>query len=1756
MINEILESNLSKLDLLYRTILESEAAPEIMKKYRDQRVTPTYLYLILERFLKGSRTGTYLSPASWLKKRSVFFLDKHAAHKNALIEAGENPDEVDEKAVDLTLSEIYQEIEEAKDKLRRENPTLSEDEITSKVNRAMPLHVNLPTWTDMSVDSQQVGDQEVFIGTSRTTKSAGVPLPELIAQSKEDKSLKDSYLESMRSLVRVHDAAPTWHDPNISKMVIFNDGSSIPPRTRFKLDKLRQRVKDVSQEIERYAASDDPAERAKVTYKEGELRYLRSQISGTSVGVWRPDDLNELVYGSVDPIDPAKVDASKYEDLPGLIPNLYYRIGGSESRTKRIEAFGVEVGQEKSGSRSMGTSYIDDLIFNVGKKRKTPEEKEAEVENLERMRREWREHKGDLRKISSDLYQIVVKYIIDNLPRHKVGADDLSRLKGIIPETGQPEITIGNTKYTKRKSGWDEGKSISSPSNKLNDLQNLSAIQDVNVLSQYNTGSVLKRISIAQMIAEAVDKSIYQWVLNKVGDSIYKVADPSNAGVLNIGSDPGVVNHFLCSIDQVESRYGLGARMSWYLIPFVDTHKSKANEYFTRTESITGASKEFRDLNRPIKFEDFRKWKPGVLDYESKTIIRDRSGHPIRITGEGFDYYMNLAIYVAAEEGKIDTDELYSNSVEIDALAEDLKSVIEDLQNNYQNIEALEDQVKQVVGDEAALVRINTELAKIKVAHKRLEKHKSEIEKKIGELEKHTNDSWGVVFDLAKQLQQLGPKALERIENRRSGRGSFDEDAFESWLSKSGKSKELESAQEAYAKADDKEAAELELQEVRNRLEKEFMAQTSDQEAAMPTKEVEELIRNLSEPYADYSHEKLAQIATERINSDKPESEWQQITPEQVKLVMGSEGVQRRHGNIVSFMVNALKEVARSSSAGDSSVAESMRQLLENDDAKFFVSAITEMVTAMIELSIIQSSQTTMFGGGGLKTDMSYKDEHGALRLPPGWDSGELYGQRSNPYEMIRQKQQMIEHMQEEIDSGNLVGEEVEAKKQEIKKQESIIEEYRRKMLDNPNVRKLADRAHAVAGPSNPFLPRNREYFNKLIKKMEAHFAGEEVKWETYVDKETGQEISDLDMMEFLHKHTPLMQSMGMNVARVAGRYLVPIRRSIDVLDVAGQPPSNSKNITDLGAMNSSNAVSGLLGMIGAKNYLHSLEEIFEKNGIDKALENISVPTRIVPYLAMELALWSNGSKMQGGLDTDGASLTREFVKNKLFEYLSVAKVPQHKINRVTDLIVDQMVKLSAPTEQDVEISKNLYHSTMPLFSDILNGTETLANYANLPYNPSDMQIISDLVESIKKMRDGEKVEDIEKRIEDFINFSNDLVVDKDSEEVFADCLEDLGDIDRLDNLNYLIEKFQYLEAMFGEADDNIKDDVAKQMETVSKEIQKISSELEKRDIIIDVSDKLSALVSIANYRDRTRNRLESRIDRYKDVPGVSGEKLDSIAGKLHQFKNVVNASFTYHQARSRADRATNPEEKAEAEAEQKAAYTEIAGSMDALKLSVGESGGSSLVHHLTTGELDEFADEYRERQDLYDRIIVTRNRIIGGSNQEEMKEQFKSIYRKLIEMTKYYNKKPEDIATELLERAAQFKEGIRFRGEKRRRAEKAFGGIETEVMVKIPGGGESVRAAIYPRENVIGKLEKILSSGVVELEASMLRPISFVKDKTDIHPEYGKTSIILKYKSPDLSIEDEMSIIRDQELNIEDHEKIIDYLNTNDAVSVLINFE
>jgi hypothetical protein len=597
-----------------------------------------------------------------------------------------------------------------------------------------------------------------------------------------------------------------------------------------------------------------------------------------------------------------------------------------------------------------------------------------------------------------------------------------------------------------------------------------------------------------------------------------------------------------------------------------------------------------------------------------------------------------------------------------------------------------------------------------------------------------------------------------------------------------------------------------------------------------------------------------------------------------------------------------------------------------------------------------------------------------------------------------------------------------------------------------------------------------------------------------------------------------------------------------------------------------------MLNKIGAKDLVLAIDKAFEESGIDTDLEQIGVPGRVVPQIALELATYANGPLMKGGLSTPaGRRIMLQKIDNMLHNLFASTADPQPgelfppHYEAVIGKIMTKMEELSTPDEHDIKTNNTMFTNTIQKINSMLRGTSRLED-PSLPYNTADITIISNLLEAIRKLRSGENVEGIERMLKDFSDFSDDLTIQKSVEEVYSDILDDLGNIDKLENLAYVIDRAQHIASNMQRTED--PEALMPQQKAVKDEIDVLIAELEQNHIIFnDVSDFGSILRSIARYRQISKNKVESRIERYKDIPGV--------ADQLFAFRDVMTQSEAYQRARMAIDRAaTGTDDLANAEQERDRAYGAVKHAMKTAKLSIADAAAEGdRPHYLTTDELGHFSQTYKERQKIYDMLIQTRNRILGrGVTREEQQENFVSIISKLIAMTRQYNKAPKEITAELLDRRDQYVEFKKMRQKRSREAEPT---IKIPVYIEKPGGTQRITGILYPSLHNEWKYEK-LRGAKETVDAKMLNPARFM-DRDSVMDD-TKTQVKIVFDNlaeleerfrkamPDdemeidpeeeFEIKETASIVRDMELDIDEHDELMEYLNSSEPKTIVIGFE
>lgn len=1370
---------------------------------------------------------------------------------------------------------------------------------------------------------------------------------------------------------------------------------------------------------------------------------------------------------------------------------------------------------------------------------------------LARMRDRWVEIGGDLTKAPYDLYVIAVQHIRDELVRIKgrlekqkrtATSDEAKALQADINKIGRMvkedttdrgheyyDLQVGDKiwrkRYSRGRGRWDdEPKTIANPYDRERDLSHKDLRYDVDLSADYNIRSLIKRIAVADKFMEAVDSSISEWVISKVGDSIYRLIDPNHRGMLNVGTDPGLVNKFLCDIDLMEERYGVDARMSWKLIGFIDTHTSRANVLLKKASDFFGDEDSIKDVS------EFGNWRTGLLKQGTKDVpYKDpKTGRPIYVTGEGFDQYVHLAIAFASEQGKFDIDDDYNRSHEIDMLYVNADRI-------GQQIEELSKQTQVMGEDEKILVKISS-----------LQRQRDEIESKIADLESSRNQEWASVIEFASELKNRGVRDIEALKKAMSERPSDLSESFEAWLETSGESErldEIKSELEELSNSEDltdEEIAEKsqeldkEYREEMARLRKEYSQKVkeSDQESepeidADKRQAVSRVLRH----YADYDNERVAKIASERSG--------EAIAADDVHIVRGK----RPQNNMASFLLNSIRQRARSVAGDDpDSFSLEIRRLIKEDEAgQAFVDAMVESMIAMIERSLLESSQTRMHSGGGNKTLQAYEDYHGAEHLLPGYDIGESFGQRSNPIRMISLKKNQNNELREEIRekqkklssaqdilSGKreegvreadwrvqqsdakekmaTLEREIEEHKKQIEENKFDIEEYKRVMDEHPAIKRMAQRAESIALGANPYHPKNKAVFEALLDKMKRKAAGEDVEISegqyclfnsdgsviqsadlreelkaqaAEIEGSYIERTNEKEMIRFMHRHTPLLQSMSVVGSRVAGRLMVKEKRSLEMHDVDGEPPSNQKEISDLGAAEEANQIRDMMAYIHAGRQMNVMYEEIKESGIGGKLREKGMPDRALLDLSMQLAFWANGPVMKNGITTSGGrDLSRQKMKRTLLNYF----VDYGEVEPLMESLIDRASELAKPDEEEIEATRTLYNNTMVYFNEMMAGSHILTESGDmLPYSSSELEVMIDFLDAIQSMKETGDESGIAEKTKKFLDFAQSLESEKDKNEVFAEVTRDLAYVDRIDNLIYMITKRQNLAGAASRAeDDETHDSIQEQLSELDIKIEEQMLELKEKGVYLsDVLDMEDLLVTLSNARRERIDRVKVLIDRYKDDD-------PDVAAKLEEFKSLVIASERYHDARSKLDVATSEEEKEAARREISKQESILNTARRSLQFEFGERA-------------EELSEAYLERIKIYDKLIRERNAIIGKihTNRVEAEETFKSIINTIVSMTKKYNEDGDELSSELVDRYVSARQAVK------RAKEKISGKMEVRALVQLPEIEERINVKIYPDSQYKKSFDALRTMGI-PMRATLMEPTDLFGE------EEGKSVMVL----------------------------------------------
>ena len=1774
MIGKILEEKFSNLDKVYSLIVEDKSFIEEVKNL--DKGESTSLYRQLELLLRHPRFGFFLSPANWIKARSEYLHEKIQQQIDSIkkmsneelkkigLTKSSTEEQINHVAEMMTIKEINRKIEDRKKQLASEGK--SPLEISRIINREMPLYTNVMDINTMIVES--TGDiKRIFMGHKLPNDLLSVS--ELEAEGKTPNYCGMS-LENMRSIIKWPSVGPVWHDVNTDRLVVFGSGQALTKRQKEIKQKLEARIKQYESRISELEQSSDVTARSSIIDLQGRLADTKSELAKKSFGVWSPMDLNELIYGSDNLFKDGSPDVKKLtkesdiltsqkRESTGLYPQLYWKFAAP---------------YDVSGS------YWADEYKKIDKKvsRKLISEEEAieERKSIEKLRQQWIDNNGDLRNISTVLYEKVVQFVVDHISTWKgrkkwqleternpsIRAklrEDIKLLDEFDLEPnadGHISYSVGSHKFVKNTTSknpqWRK---------KEYTERGKETIYNVDVLDRYNCTSILKRLAVAQMLAQSIDVSIRSWVLGKVSKTILSECGV-NTALIGVGSDPAIVNDFINKIHHTEKVHGVDGKISWLLIPHIEKHKEEANRLFESVgELYENIKSEYQIGN--LKFMEYcgkRSIGTGVLSIRDK-IERDKFGNVIKLSEEDTSYYIQKAQLLLQDSGEIDIDMFGLLSQEIDDLSEEIDKIDE-------QIKEVSDELEEMRGKTDS--KSKTDVDKLIATFEEYKRRREELKSEVDKIDNKMTEMAGKIYAKAQELRGLKTEDLENIVAKEP----IDTDAFNRWIeiiAKNGdkdainyvnlqkeftSQPKIETREKLYNAAKTLTNRYREELQKRDQTEKQKIAKIDEviklygnmsdeelakmvgddvdaqyikqrREAIQLESKIDDVIDAVLEANRGLNDEQIAKLATESLGHKDI-----MIIPERVAVFRNNKIKNyKNRTNILGMIISTFKKIVseRAQETGEdwSTIAQT---LLHEGSTSNLVLAAVEAITAMIESSILSSSYTSIINKSS--TNVSYVDHFGTLHLPPGSDLHQItYGEDLNPYNVVRSMRRMMLSLQKEIDSNAYTVDQKREKLAEIEKLRLKIDEYNKKLMKSPIVRKIAENGQLISSWRNPFHHSNGEYANELIDKMVRHSNGEDVEWGNRKIKIEDEEIevNDVDLLEFLHRSLPTLETMGMHTHFAGNRYLCQIGRSVEVSGVTGKPTTTTKSFTELATLARDNFIDSLSNMADANKYVNALMTSFKELDIDKKLKEVGVPNRSIKLLAVEIACYANGALMKGTMTEYGKRQTRDFIKHLLNDFFISNQCPE--VIRVIDTVVNRINDLAKPTKEEMEVSKKTFNDTMPLFNQIANGAVSLDD-PDLPLVRSNIEAVLDLIQAIKLMQSGEKAAiDVERKIRDFIDFSDSLEIRKKSEEIYADLMDELRNIDALDNLTYLLSRLKLLD---GHSQTSI---FKSELTEITTNINKIIKELDDNHIKFD-NRKLysddgviyletinSMLKTISLYRNSVVDKIEIIITNYSnDIP--------DLVGNVKSFKAIIDNSGVYQRCRAKLDHAAKYGIKLD---DMDKLHDEMDKSLKIIKQntkSIGIREGSFQVTHrlVMSKDLESMSEKYRNRAVIYRNIIKARNNILrGATTDQEKKEVFINIYNTLITMTKQYNMGVKDVVDELSDQWSQFEEAGRFVRREKRAKEIAAGRIKYDAFVTIPGIDDvEIEAMIFVRPQFEDILAKLAKSGIIKAK---------VYDPLKLTVTGGKSAAVIN--------NEQISIVIDQS-DLSGEQKFIDYMSTS----------
>jgi hypothetical protein len=1071
-----------------------------------------------------------------------------------------------------------------------------------------------------------------------------------------------------------------------------------------------------------------------------------------------------------------------------------------------------------------------------------------------------------------------------------------------------------------------------------------------------------------------------------------------------------ILTKFFGDIDTIEQNYGLGAKLSWRLIEYIDYHKSKSKELLGQVDMglIHGAlpdNVQFKDVD-DLWFS-FNKMSPGIRSegYSVQEIKDKRTGTTRRVVDSNLAERINLAFKYMENTGEFDFEEIYQKMQEIDQKNDKLKSINDDLQ-------ALKvSQISGVIGDKD--ISDNEQVDKVIVT--RAEEAR-ELSEEIELLSLEIKEKYEEAYATAEKLKA---KKIRNISELTKSLAAYRKD-FRKFVSEKGYSdsdyKDLDESdkkelKDAFGKdpfdyntptiidtiGDKVYGIESSINDNPDRSNDELASEfevSSDQIAAVRSRSVvNKVIDDILKRVDGTSIPMNARYITEVVE-DELVKLGVDIESAGDIFQMVSDRMPKSSGNMIDFVKNFVKHYKKSGENKEISDEELVQKMHSDSGLGRFIAGMSHAIVAKLEYALLTQDQVRMQRGGGFGTSLVSRDINGVTTLPPGFDIGTVFGERSNPYhvnavlvdennEYSRQIKDLNDTLQHYPHKKDEIQGEIADLEESIKHNNNKMDFYR-KILDNNRSREIMSmRAEVISENNNPYLPENKDKLEELMVKMSAHVPG---------IKHTGYDKPDLRYIEewtdeekgflrFLHENTPLMNTMGTISSMIANRYMWPVKRSIDEAEMDRMSISTNKDLNEITSMAKANVIKNIedyersFGDYEAVVDYISNEEINGKSIKELLINKIDSskydPVAVIKKMIINFTDFFNGTAMRGGMVFGhGRQMAMEkFKKDILWDY-PVGDDDDDEIDMAIDKIIDKALEIYKPTPEEIEARRTRFADVSKVFADMSEGLHILVEDGDVAfqYDSNGVESILRFLQSLSSINDPDSYE-FKAQIKDAVDYMSKLEQNRDAEQIYSDISEIFALITDLDKLGYLSGMVEYYSIILnretgeGELDPGINN-VSNELEDA---VAKLDDHIEYlRDKNIVVSDTHGARVAeIAMWRGERLSRMEAIIS--KQVNGIQ-DVPNSMLKAFNEFKNAADASALYWDNKYKHDTAVIPGDKQK--------YKER---MDQYRQQVMAIGVSD-------------SDSYKKRIVAYNKIINARNEAFNKFTPGAEKQFYDSV--------------------------------------------------------------------------------------------------------------------------------------------------------------------